>query len=227
MAKRSVFWVLLAAWTVGAIVGGHAIKDDIGGRFQEEWFLCTAFILCGVALLAVFLQWVRQLAVKARELPAGQTFPDNPGAANPVELVQGMLPMSDKPKVIIQSPGNVTINHNTTHNNVQGGIIGSGTVTVHQHFDKTQPSPPPPETQSTDPVLLIPAKETANLDELQVYVEKLLGKAIAENTVRKILERAEVESCGEEIRGRARPKLYPREQAEKALADYAIANKEK
>jgi len=225
VSKRSVYWVVLTVWTVGAIVSGYAIKDDIGGRFKENWFLWTAFIFCWVGLLGFFLQWVRRLAMKAGELSSVQASPNGPDFENHIALVQGMSPMSEKPKVIIQSPGVVNVHHNTTHNNVQGGIVGSGTVTVHQHFDQTRPPAPVPEPQSDDPVVLIPIKETANLDELLEYAETELKRPLAENTMRNILERADVESCGEEKRGRARAKVYPREQAEKAIDAYVKTNK--
>jgi hypothetical protein len=54
-----------------------------------------------------------------------------------------------------------------------------------------------------------------------------MGRAVAENTVRNVLERAAVESCGEEKRGRAWAKLFPKEQAEKAIADYVATSKRK
>lgn len=225
MSKRLVYITLAAVWTVGILVTAYAMRDIIGGRFKDDWFIITSMVLSALVLFVGFLQWVSRLAMKATGHPSNQISPNDSDAGNHIEIVQGMSPMSDIPKVIIQNPGNVTINHNTTHNNVQGGIVGSGTVTVHQHFDKAQSSTPPHDAQSDDPVVLIPVKETANLDELLEYAETELKRPLAENTMRNILERADVESCGEEKRGRARAKVYPREQAEKAIDAYVKTNK--
>lgn len=217
----------LAIWTAGVLLFFRAVAYFVGGDFVDIYApvggVCTVFIV-------YFSDLIKRFRLPGDE-EGGQTassiLPAQLNEANVISLYGGSQAMAENPKVIIQSPGNVTINNNTTHNNVQGGIIGNGTVNVHQYGDRTPPMPAPPAAQSADPVVLIPMKDTANLDELLEYAEKLVGKAIAENTVRNILERADVESCGEENRGRARPKLYPKEQAEKAIADYAIAYKGK
>ena len=226
--RRLWFDILkLAIWTALVMLFFRFLGMVVGGNFREFWVLIAAAV-------TIFITFVVHL-LKRFQLPgdtedgqaASPTLSALPNGANAINLYGEGQVMAEKPKVIIQSPGNVTINNTTNHNNVQGGIIGSGTVNVHQYGDKTPLMPAPPVAQPDDAVVVIPSQETANLSELLGYGEKLLGKPIAENTVRNVLDRADVESCGEEVRGRVRPKLYPREQAEKALADYAIANKGK
>ena len=195
----------LAIWTALVMLFFRLLGMIVGGNFREFWVLIAAAV-------TIFITFVVNL-LKRFQLPgdtenghtASPTLSALPNGANAINLYGEGQVMAEKPKVIIQSPGNVTINNTTNHNNVQGGIIGSGTVNVHQYGDKTPSMPIPSALQPDDSVVLLPMKDTANLDELQEYADKLMGKAIAENTVRNILERADVESCGEENRGRARP----------------------
>ena len=147
---------------------------------------------------------------------------------------QTLNPLTAKETTAMAKDGNpsftfsapVTINASTNHN-ASGGIIGNAPITIHQHFDKPPPAPSIIDAEIIAEAAVVPNAETASLDALQEYAESLMGKALAENTVRNVLERAAVESCGEENRGRARAKLYPKEQAEKALADYVATSKRK
>ncbi len=122
--------------------------------------------------------------------------------------------------------GDITFNASTNHN-ASGGIIGNAPITIQQHFDKPPPAPSIIDAEIITEAAAAPKAETASLDELRDRAETFMGKPLAENTIRNILERAAVESCGEEIRGRARAKLYPKEQAEKAIGDYVAINKKK
>lgn len=139
----------------------------------------------------------------------------------------GMIDMGENSKYVFNDAKVVNIQDNscTINNSATGGIVTGGTVNIYGDTARgTDSSTAPQEPSSKD---ADGNNESTTIDELLEYAEKLMGRAIAENTVRNVLDRANVESCGEEVRGRARPKLYPREQAEKALADYVVANKGK
>lgn len=233
MPVRDPTWLKLLK--LGFLVGGGLLffrfilhlAAFLGSDIQNMWIPIAG---ASALFLVFFTNLVKQLRLpdrsKANQPIVPMVSTDADGSST-FEFSGESHAMTEKPKVIIQNPGNVTINNNTTHNNVQGGIIGSGSVTVHQHFEKPEATNPATEPQPVEPVKLIPIKEAVNIDELLAYAETLMGKAMAENTVRNILERAEIESCGEEKRGRARAKTYPREQAEKAISDYIVTNKEK
>jgi len=219
--------IVLSVWTVGVILIAHALRDVIGGQFREQWFLITSFVLVVGALFIEFLRWIVRMA-KAGNEHSQEPVPFIGSQGRDFDnALQGKSAMADNSKVIIQSPGVVNIHNNTTHNNVQGGIIGNGTVNVHQHFDKAQADIPPPPEQFSEPVKLIPVRETASVEELRAFGETLMGYKLSDGTIRNILQKNDIVACGEEKRGKTSAKIYPREHSEKAVSDYVVANKNK
>jgi hypothetical protein len=131
---------------------------------------------------------------------------------------------NEPPPITFTGPVSIT---NATNHNAPGGIISNAPVTVNHYYDKSKPAPSTIDAEIIEPATVVPEAETASLDELVAYTETHMGRAVAENTVRNVLDRNAVESCGEEKRGKARAKLFPKERAEKVLSDYVTINKNK
>jgi hypothetical protein len=123
---------------------------------------------------------------------------------------------NENPSFTFTAPVTIT---NSTNHNAPGGIISNAPVTVNQYYDKPKTAPQTIDAEIIEKAAVVPNAETASIDELVSYTETHMGRAVAENTVRKELKRNAIESCGEEKRGRAWAKLYPKERAEKVLSD--------
>ncbi|MCC8180354.1 MAG: hypothetical protein LIP23_05525 [Planctomycetes bacterium] len=149
------------------------------------------------------------------------------GLNNNTIVLSGGVNMADS-KYVFNNPGVINIQDNsTTTNNLQSGIIGSGTVQVYHQNGKNETAEEGANTASTESPKSPAIKKTANIKELQDYTETLMGRALADGTIRNILKRAGIEPCGEEMHKQAKANIYPWEPAQKALSEYVIANKKK
>ncbi len=225
IAKAAVYVCAFAFWAAAMFFTYNLVVLMFRGRIEEQGAVFLVFMFGFAALYATFSRDLIELG-----MPAAASLVRSAMSGNPDEAIATPLMIKDptamakteNPSFTFSAP--VTINASTNHN-ASGGIIGNAPITIHQHFDKPPPAPPIIDAEIIQEAAVVPDAETASLDALQEYAERLMGKALAENTVRNVLERAAVESCGEENRGRARAKLYPKERAEKALADYVVTSK--
>ena len=227
IAKATVYVCAFAFWALAMFFTYSIVEFIFRGHIEKYWLTLLVIMLgCGVMLSLTARNLIKDGIPRAVSLfrPAMPGNPDE-STANPFMTKETTaMAQNENPSITFSAP--VTINASTNHN-ASGGIIGNAPITIHQHFDKPPPAPSIIDAEIIAEAAVVPNAETASLDALQEYAESLMGKALAENTVRNVLERAAVESCGEENRGRARAKLYPKEQAEKALADYVATSKRK
>lgn len=228
MTKRSQVLRGIGAlifWTAAVLLFFNTMGTIVGGYFREFWLYIALFTS---AFFVLVVKCVRGLCLQPEPGSAGNGLlhqPIDTKGATTLSQSNEQPVISNPSQVIIQNPENVTVNHTETHNKVQGGIIGSGTVTVHQHFGNQQPSATVPDDKTVQAVEIVDSEDAANIGDLHDYAETLLGRALAGNTVRNVLDRAKIDSCGNEKRGRALAKLYPKKKALSAIAEYVAANK--
>ena len=226
IAKAAVYAFALAFWAFAMLFTYNLMEVVFRGHIEKYGLALFAFMFGCAVLFSEFSRSLIRLGVpKAAALfqpdPNGtdaQTL-NSPMTKEPIAMAK-----NENPSFTFTAP--VTINASTNHN-APGGIIGNAPITIQQHFDKPPPVPSTIDAEIIKEAAAAPKAETANLDELVAYTETLMGRAVSENTVRNVLERNAVESCDNEKRGRAWAKLYPKERAEKVLADYVTINKRK
>lgn len=148
--RIAVYALGLLFWTAAMLLTLNLLFPVFRGRLEAYWPHALAIIFCVAALLVnLSREFIRQGVLKITALfnpsPAGnliQITTRQPGEKECAE-------MSENGKFIINNPGTVTIQDNSTthiaHNNVQTGIIGSGNVTVHQHIA----APQSPQSETT------------------------------------------------------------------------------
>jgi hypothetical protein len=225
--KALVYLFALAFWAVAMLLTYNLVGMVFRGHIEERGATLLALmfglaVLYGLLSCSLIKFGVPKALSLFRKISPGDSAEQ---ASNPLMSKDATsMAKNETPSFIFSQP--VTINA-STNNNAPGGIISNAPVTVNQYYDKPNPnvSDIDAETIEADPV--VPEAETVTLDYLVARTETLMGRAVAENTVRNALERAAVESCGEEKRGRAWAKLFPKEQGEKAIADYVATSKRK
>ncbi len=227
IAKAAVYAFALAFWAFAMLFTYNLVEVVLRGHIEEYGLALFAFMLGCAVLFGEFSRYLIRLGVpKAAALfqPAAPGGIDAP-ISNPLMTKDTtIMAKTEKPSFTFSAP--VTINASTNHN-APGGIIGNAPITIHQHFGKPPPTSSTIDAEIIEKAAVDPNAETASIDELVAYTETLMGRAVAENTVRNVLERNAVESCDGEKRGRAWAKLYPKERAEKVLADYVTISKRK
>jgi hypothetical protein len=226
-AKAAVYVFAFAFWAVAMLLTYNLVGMVFRGHIEQNWFALIIFIFG----LAIFYGTLSQSLIKFGVPKAAALFqPAAPGGtdeqnANPLVTKETTaMAKNESPSFTFTAP--VTISTATNHN-APGGIISNAPVTGNQYYDKPQLASPAIDAEVIEAAPVVPEAETVTLDYLVARAETLMGRAVAENTVRNVLERAAVESCGEEERGRARAKLYPKERAERVLSDYVATSKRK
>ncbi len=226
IAKAVVYAFALAFWAFAMLFTYNLVEVVLRGHIEEYGLALFAFMLGCAVLFGEFSRYLIRLGVpKAAALFQPDPNGTDAQTLNPLMTKEPIaMAKNENPSFTFTAP--VTINASTNHN-APGGIIGNAPITIHQHFGKPPPTSSTIDAEIIEKAAVVPNAETASIDELVAYTETHMGRAVAENTVRNELKRNAVESCGEEKRGRAWAKLYPKERAEKVLSDYVTANKRK
>ena len=227
MPNDEPFWfraAKLAIWAAAILLFFRFLGYLVGGNFRDFWLIIATASTMFITFFATLLKRLR-LPGDAECVSSITNGGTNSQTLNPL-MTKDPIAMAKNENQSFTFTAPVTINTATNHN-APGGIISNAPVTVNQYYDKQKPAAPIIDAEIIEAAPVVPEAETASLDELRVYAETLMGRAIAENTIRNVLERAAIESCDEEKRGRAWAKLYPKTQAEKVLADYVTTNKRK
>ena len=222
-----VYVAAITSWLVGMFFTVIILHTVAEGR-EVHWLSAVAIIIIAAAFLAALVMQLVKYGVS--KPPAEPNAPVGICEANALIAGKDALPMSENPKLLIISPGVVNIQDNATHN-APGGIISSGTVNVHHPVEERvveAAQVAPEESKAETPVTLSDA-EAVSLDELVEYANKLMEYPVSGGTVRNILKRAGVKALkNKEPRGednRARAHLYPKAEAQKAVAEYVQAEK--
>jgi hypothetical protein len=227
VAKAAVYVFAFVSWAIAMLLIYNMAGMVFRGHIEEYWF-AILLLMFGAG---VFFWELSRYVIK-QGIPQVASFfqPVAPGGADGQNSTPLMtkdttaMAKNETPSYTFTAPVTIT---NATNHNAAGGIISNAPVTVNHYYDKSKPTPSTIDAEIIEPATVVPEAETASLDELVAYTETHMGRAVAENTVRNVLERNAVESCGEEKRGKARAKLYPKERAEKVLSDYVTINKRK
>ena len=227
VAKAAVYAFALVFWAFAILLTYNLVGMVLRGHIEEYGITLFIFMFGCAALFGEVSRHVIRFGVpKAATLfhsaAPGGTDGQN---LNPFLTKDTTAMAKNDPPPFTFSDG-ITFNASTNHN-APGGIIGNAPITIHQHFDKPPLSSPTIDAEIIEKAAVVPKTETASIEQLVAYTETLMGRAVSENTVRNVLERNAVESCDNEKRGRAWAKLYPKERAEKVLADYVTINKRK
>jgi hypothetical protein len=219
--KVLVYVVGMICWAFPMLLVVSMVDLLLKGRFEEYWPHACAIMFGAAAFLAnLSRDFIRHGILKVASLfnpaPPGHLVKIDAGPLMSKELVA----MAGNEKFVINNPGTVNIQDKSTNNNVQGGIIGTGTVHVHQRIEeqavKTQ-------TFEVKPAAGIPAddNDTIDINELLAYAEQLAKRPVARNTITNILERGSIESCGEVKVDKTWCNVYPRARAKEAVEKWA------
>jgi hypothetical protein len=227
LATVAVYLFAFVSWAFSMLFTYSLLEYMLRGHIEK--YSLTIFIIlfgCGAFLAAHLRTMIKDGIRKAVALfqPAAPGGTDDQNLNPLMTKEPTAMAENENPSFTFTAPVTIT---NSTNHNAPGGIISNAPVTVNQYYDKPKPVSSTIDAEIIEKATVVPNAETVSLDELHARAEKFMGRPIAENTIRNVLERASVESCGEEERGRARAKLYPKEQAEKAIADYVAINKRK
>ena len=228
--KVLVYAFGLLFWAIAMLLVVTLLLPALRGRFEEHWLPATAIILCAAALLAnLSRDFIKQGILKVVSL----FKPTPPGGIVEIKaalpMAKEFIAMSENGKFVINNPRTINIQDNSTshatNNNVQSGIIGSGTVHVHHHIEERKVEA---RDLRENPAASVPDKvadnDTIDINELLVFAEQLMKRPVARNTITKILERGHIESCGEVKIDKNWCNVYPRVRSKEAIAQW-VADK--
>ena len=227
IAKAAVYAFALAFWAFSMLFTYNLMEVVLRGHIEKYGLALFAFMFGCAVLFGEFSRYLIRLGVpKAAALFQPEASGNTAASTlNPLTTKEPTAMAKNETPPFTFS-GDITFNASTNHN-APGGIIGNAPITIHQHFGKPPPTSSTIDAEIIEKAAVVPKTETASIEQLVAYTETLMGRAVAENTVRNVLERNAVESCDGEKRGRAWAKLYPKERAEKVLADYVTTSKRK
>lgn len=133
--KALVYVFAWLSWAVCMLLIVMLVDVLLKGHFEEYWLPVVLIIFGAAALMAnVSRDFIKHGLQKVVSL-FHPTRSDDTDKRNAAITAREPTAMSGNGKLVINNPASVTINQNTTHNNVQGGIIGNGTVHVHHHVE--------------------------------------------------------------------------------------------
>lgn len=223
--KVAVYLFGMLFWAAAMSLTFSLIHLIFRGRLEEYWPHTLAIIFAAAALLAnLSRDFIRQGILKVASLFHQTSSTDIVKIESGSLMAKEPIAMAGNEKFIINNPGTVNIQDNSTspvtNNNVQGGIIGSGTVHVHQHIEeqavKTQTLQVKPAGGTPDA-----DNDTIDINELLAYAEQFAKRPVARNTITNILERGGIESCGEVKVDKTWCNVYPRARSKEAVERWA------
>ena len=196
--------------------------QEVWQRFDLYWVL--GVIIFGlIALLTTFSRsFIRRGISQTASLFKQNSIAEFDESTTSSLMAKEQITMPSENKFYLNNPV-IHNNHttNVTNNNVQGGIIGSGTVHVHQHIEEKNAGLP--IRQEDAEAVDFDESDMADVNELIEYSAKLMLGGVSRNTIKKIMRDANIKHERKKV-GQAIRHYYPRKDGQSAIAQY-VADK--
>ena len=225
MSRRDPLWfaaLKLLLWVAGLLLFFRAMTHFfafLGGDLRDFWMLIAGASTVFIVFWGLLLWRWRLLGNAGNEQAVLPAIAAGMNDENAIAVIKETTTMPDKPHIYIDKV--LTVNHGTINQNAPGGTMNLAPVTYNQTFETRQATGETAQGEPQDEAAgTLGVDEAIDIKGLAEYSAKLKPPGVCANTVRKILNDADIQPCAAERDGRTTRNLYPRVESQNAVSEY-------